>query len=1102
MQHLPDFTLDDLIRWFGNDEVDKAQPYIDVVSNLEIHPPRITASVQGSGPFPYRVAIGLDRDKHGNTRVVAGCSCPVGWMCKHAAAVLLRMLQKPRKALGVRPALLEWLEAFRDTEQAARQETPAHARKPSDALFYVLRPGTADTRYWSIHFIKSRRDARGHATGKPSGWNNVERALLQPPRFISEADPPILRLLWAHRLRSHYYLDFPLHGQAGEEILHLMLATGRLLHDGAGGQPLAPGAPRPAELAWRKDANAEMRAELLANPALHHVLPLRDIWYVDLEQHELGPLTLSVPTHKVVRLLEMPAINAAEQALVAGALAQFAPELPAPAAPDLRIIDADPVPLLAMDTLDVLDIGRYRRYSYGERQFDFLLPAFRYGDQRIEADSRHEYHTTAEGETVRVQRKPALEQHWLNSLASHGIEAVPVNTLFASRPRPPHIYGLESPAHWPAFMAEHLPALAAAGWQIDVPANFRHLVLEVEAWESELSEDPGGWFNLDMGIVVNGQRLPLAPLLHDLFRGDPRWLSTDQVKRIPDKAPVILATPSGSRLRVPASRIKPLALTLIDLFDAPPGDGALRLSKLDAPRLASLSEHRQWRMAGAEAVMALARKLTRGEGIALPAPPEGLALSLRHYQLEGLGWLQFLRDQGLAGILADDMGLGKTAQTLAHLLLEKESARMDRPCLVILPTSLIFNWKREAERFAPSLRVLSLHGPDRAERFALIAEHDVVLTTYPLLWRDEEALAPYEYHLLILDEAQTVKNAASHAAQVVRRLRARHRLCLTGTPLENHLGELWAQFDFLLPGFLGDTKSFTKTWRTPIEKHGDGLRRDLLAARVKPFILRRRKQDVAKELPEKNIIVRTVELEGGQRDLYEAVRSAMDDKVREAIAEKGFARSHIVILDALLKLRQVCCDPRLVKLDSAGKVKERAKLDQLMDMLPELVEEGRRILVFSQFTSMLDLIERELVKLSLGHVMLTGNTRDRESVVRRFQDGEVPIFLISLKAGGVGLNLTAADTVIHYDPWWNPAVENQATDRAHRIGQKNSVFVYKLVVAGSIEEKILALQDKKAELAAGVLSEDAGALAKFGEADIRALLAPLPLERKPGTLSR
>jgi len=581
-------------------------------------------------------------------------------------------------------------------------------------------------------------------------------------------------------------------------------------------------------------------------------------------------------------------------------------------------------------------------------------------------------------------------------------------------------------------------------------------------------------------------------LLYELFKIDSRWLDAAGLDKMKDAETVDLQLPNGGRVRVDANRIKPLARTLIELFDGHMGSGEIRLSRFDVARIDALAGMERWQFKGMESVRDLANKLKNTSGIKAVNAPEGFALALRPYQVEGLSWLQFLREQALAGILADDMGLGKTAQALAHLLLEKISGRMDKPSLVVLPTSLIFNWKREAERFAPQLRLLSLQGKERSELFPLIREHDVILTTYPLLWRDEEALAEHEYHLLILDEAQTVKNVSSQAAQVVRKLKARHRLCLTGTPLENHLGELWAQFDFLLPGLLGDNKDFTKTWRTPIEKHGNMLRRDLLAKRVKPFILRRRKEDVAKELPEKTLIVRTVELEGGQRDLYETVRIAMDQRVREEIAAKGFSRSHIIILDALLKLRQVCCDPRLLKLSSAKKVKERAKLDLLMEMLPELVSEGRRILVFSQFTSMLELIEIELNNEKLSYVKLTGDTQNREEVVRRFQDEEVPIFLISLKAGGVGLNLTAADTVIHYDPWWNPAVENQATDRAHRLGQTKNVFVYKLVVAGSIEEKILALQEKKAELAAGILSEDASGLVKFGEADIAALLAPLP----------
>jgi SNF2 family DNA or RNA helicase len=280
-------------------------------------------------------------------------------------------------------------------------------------------------------------------------------------------------------------------------------------------------------------------------------------------------------------------------------------------------------------------------------------------------------------------------------------------------------------------------------------------------------------------------------------------------------------------------------------------------------------------------------------------------------------------------------------------------------------------------------------------------------------------------------------------------------------------------------------------YRTPIEKHGDDARRRSLARRIRPFLLRRTKDQVEADLPAKTEIVRPVELSGGQRDLYETVRTSMHERVRAEIEARGLARSRIVVLDALLKLRQVCCDPRLVKLDAAKRVKDSAKLELLMQMLEELLPEGRRVLLFSQFTSMLELIERELASRSIGYLKLTGETRDRATPVRRFQEGKVPLFLISLKAGGTGLNLTAADTVIHYDPWWNPAVENQATDRAHRIGQDKPVFVYKLIVSGSVEEKISALQASKAALAAGVLGEDVQSSLPLTAEDVAALFEPL-----------
>ena len=415
------------------------------------------------------------------------------------------------------------------------------------------------------------------------------------------------------------------------------------------------------------------------------------------------------------------------------------------------------------------------------------------------------------------------------------------------------------------------------------------------------------------------------------------------------------------------------------------------------------------------------------------------------------------------------MGLGKTVQTLAHILVEKREGRLDRPCLVVCPTSVVPNWCAEAARLAPELRVLSLHGSDRATAVSATSPNsDLVVTTYALLPRDADRLLPIAWHIAVLDELQAIKNVAAKATQLVCRLDARHRLCLTGTPVENHLGELWSQFAFLMPGLLGDAKRFARVFRNPIEKRQDDDRRAVLAARVKPFLLRRTKAVVAADLPPKSEIPIPLELAGPQRDLYETVRLAMHEKVRREVAAKGFARSHIVILDALLKLRQVCCDPRLVKLAAARGVSASVKLAHLLEMLPPLIEDGRRILLFSQFTSMLDLIKPQLARVGIDFVELRGDTADRAAPVARFQSGKVPLFLISLRAGGTGLNLTAADTVIHYDPWWNPAVEDQATDRAYRIGQNKAVFVYKMVTQGTVEERMIALQERKRALGRGI----------------------------------
>jgi len=1086
------YTIKDVIRWYGQGEIQKAKAYLNSISHLEIRPDKIIAEVKGTASHPYQVDITFTTGLAGELDAEASCSCPVRWKCKHSAAVLLSALSLPRTPV-INHAVLEWVESFRRTAKAPPKKTAKSAPRP-EKLCYVLTKSAYSGAY-VFGTYKGKLDADGRLTGRFEEWGNVERALIKPPQFITEEDLPILRMLWQQRDRYDY---FPIKNAKGNEILTRMLASGRLffMEAVAGNRylrsepvHLKQGKVRKARLEWGVVESGRMVPRIVSGAALE-VFPFDEaVWYVDPGTGEIGQLQTPLPPAQVMRLLDMPPLAEIDVPVVSEVLREMVPDLPPPSTERLRTLASPLTPMLLLDTSEPAWMSSYRGYPYGTQRLDFARVRFRYGEAILPPGHPGDFVALKNGETVRVTRNPPGEKRFIKSLATYGLEEMPGFRLSGNIGEQP-IFALESEKAWPPFMQQTIPLMRAAGWEVVVPQGFRHHVLEVEAWEAEFDEQEDGWFSLNMGIVVNGRRLPLAPMLHALFKVDPRWLDASQLDKMGEDEQIELLLKEGGRVHVPAGRIKPLARTLIELFDSE--SSGIRLSRFDVERIDELASMERWQFKGMDAVTKLANKLKNTAGIKAVSPPDGFVLQLRPYQLEGLSWLQYLREQNLSGILADDMGLGKTAQALAHLLLEKQSGRMDKPSLVVLPTSLIFNWKREAERFAPQLKLLSLHGKERAEHFPTIPQHDVILTTYPLLWRDEEALAEHDYHLLILDEAQTVKNVRSQAAQVVRKLNARHRLCLTGTPLENHLGELWAQFDFLLPGLLNTSKEFTKTWRNPIEKLGNQLRRDLLARRVKPFIMRRRKEDVAQELPPKTFIIRTVELEGGQRDLYETVRTAMDDRVREEIASKGFARSHIIILDALLKLRQVCCDPRLVKLTAAKKVKERAKLDLLMEMLPELVNEGRRILVFSQFTSMLELIETELAREKLDYVKLTGDTQNREEVVRRFQDGEVPIFLISLKAGGVGLNLTTADTVIHYDPWWNPAVENQATDRAHRLGQTKNVFVYKLVVAGSIEEKILALQEKKAELAAGILSEDVNGLVKFGEADIAALLAPLP----------
>lgn len=610
------------------------------------------------------------------------------------------------------------------------------------------------------------------------------------------------------------------------------------------------------------------------------------------------------------------------------------------------------------------------------------------------------------------------------------------------------------------------------------------------AWYSELTEDKQDFFSYQLGILIDNHSVNLVPLFVDLMN----QTQLGMLDNLPDNKLMMLPLSEHKTLKITWGRIKPLVQLLLQYGNQlPRHDASLMINRYQLLLMQEVEQAiraTRARWCATESLQAKLKTLIHVNSLPEVAVPMGLQTDLRDYQHTGFNWLQFLRGCHFAGILADDMGLGKTIQTLAHLLYEKEQGRLKQPSLIIAPTSLVGNWYAEAKRFAPDLKVLVFHGALRhGDKFD---DYDVVLSTYGLIQRDKKRFLACRFYYLILDEAQSIKNARTKTTQIVQQLQSEHRLCLTGTPLENHLGELWSLFHFLMPGLLGDNRQFRQLFRTPIEKLGDLEIKSQLIHRVSPFILRRTKNQVAQELPAKTEMVRMLELTGPQRDLYETIRISMEKKVRGAMEKQGLLKSHIVLLDALLKLRQVCCDPRLVALPAASVAHDSSvKLQNLLELLDSLMEEGRSVLVFSQFTSMLQLIEQALKARHYRYLKLTGKTQNRQAVVEAFQAGEAPIFLISLKAGGTGLNLTRADTVIHYDPWWNPAVEDQATDRTHRIGQVNPVFVYKLIGAGTVEEAILAMQAKKRELFTGILSHAFSETFRLTESDIDQFFAPL-----------
>lgn len=885
---------------------------------------------------------------------------------------------------------------------------------------------------------------------------------------------------------THYKTATLTHNVPIDNLIKEIIDTGKCVKSDFYDEIVSWGQPRKGNLQFDLDKDKVKISLELDGEEPYEILRTTPIMYYNQPDNHVGLVECDIDSKIVLPLLNRP-VSAKE-------LSKIAPIIKQLSNGKVNLQDATKITeIQGKNPIVKIDIS-YKNSS-GIGVYEFLMN-FMYNDQKVPFTTKFEPYKYSknsklfllnrdvkiEDQAIR-QLKKLLPYHWYSTTKGVTYE---------------HLGDGENIEFHDHVMSTIINTMIKNGWDVKVDDSCPYKTIENDfEFFTSFEDNSSGydWFEFDTGVKIDGQEVSLIPAFSQFLKKNNIDAFIRETFTQDDVIPIVMN--KNEIIRIPALFLQSLAANLIDLFKTSLTDeNKLKIDRwriLDATEVAAMVNATEQRWIGSDKLKHMAERLSQPKLMEDVTIPSDLNAELRPYQKEGLNWLQFMSNNNFGGILADDMGLGKTVQTISHILKEKEKGQLSGPNLIIAPTSLMGNWENELKKFAPNLTSLTLHGADRKKNYDQIDKVDIVLTTYPLVVRDGSELLKHKFYFLILDEAQQIKNPLTKYYLTIQQLKAEQRLCLTGTPMENHLGELWSIFNFLMPGFLGTQKAFTQMYRRPIEKFGEEGAKKHLARRISPFILRRTKSAVVKELPPKTEIIQTIHMENDQRSVYEAIRIAMNDKINQEISKKGFNRSQIIILDALLKMRQACCDPRLLKGDLSKKASS-AKMAFLKETLPEMVEEGRQILIFSQFAEMIKILETELNTLKIPYSVITGQTKDRKTPVTDFQSGKTKIFLITLKAGGTGLNLTAADTVIHVDPWWNPAAENQATDRAYRIGQDKPVFVYKLITSGSIEEKILTMQQAKAQLMAGILDGDAAELKAFSQEEIKSLFAPISVE--------
>jgi superfamily II DNA or RNA helicase len=1078
----------------------RGREYFRLGRVLELVPTSTGAVSLVEGSRTYRVAIDGQAARNGCLHV--SCDCPRfedGRPCKHVWATVLAM-DAQRESWRVRGTnglsvhgadafdddlLIEdededeefyletpsvdapnrrdprpnWKHHFRHLEMGAEgrraEADAARRRRPVEVLYRLDMERSRVTRALVVELFKREIPKSGRTRRlRPFGVSEADLETLPD----DDPDTDLLRLLlsvgkdsasygWGYTSRSERVQSVRIPAVVAEIVLKRLCPTGRFFI----GEPPRDGSPivglewddgPPWSLALQVRFNDDTKRELEAlgwlsreNERISHVQPITvlDAGFL-VFRDRIGRLEsrAQLPWLSMLRD-QRPSIPATEARMLVETIWAMSDAPPIELPPELTLeeIREEPTPWARVRT-----VGARGRLE-AEIAFDYGVLTFGTDDHR-----RGVVH---DGKVVVRDRD--RERQRLASLTELGLR--------------------ERGGEWTLAMkdfARVVAALIADGFVVEAE-GIRYRGATSSSYSVKSGID---WLELDGAVDFGGQSMALPEILQALARGE-------GYVRLGDGSHGMLPEAWLARVR-----------TLSDLEPSRDGD-KLRFRRSQALLLDVLLAE-QGEVHHDRDVARLRERLQGFDGVEPEAEPRGFSGKLRGYQREGLGWLAFLSELGFGGCLADDMGLGKTIQVLALLQRRKSrhpsERREKKPSLVVVPRSLVHNWLDEATRFTPRLRVVDYSGVHRGDVRDELAKADVLLTTYGVLRKDIATLREIALDYAILDEAQAIKNRGSQAAKAARLLRADHRLAVTGTPVENHLGELGSIFEFLNPGMLG--KLARKTGGSAL---GSTLAdAEILAPALRPFILRRKKEEVLKDLPPKSEQTVFCVLERAQRKLYDELRSHYQRTLKQHIDQVGLGRAKIRVIEALLRLRQAACHPALLDPDRGDE--GSAKLDRLLEQLSEVVEEGHKALVFSQFTRFLAIVRRRLDQRGIEYEYLDGRTQDRKERVARFQSqSDCPLFLVSLKAGGLGLNLTAADYVFLLDPWWNPASESQAIDRAHRIGQTRSVFAYRLIAEDTVEERILELQEHKRELAEAIVSEKNSIVRALTAEDLELLLS-------------